>query len=69
MMNGNLQESMQQSKHNIFGAESFFMKIPAKINSHWACFPSKALVTNEMKGTENVHSKLHSMVDKTICNI
>ncbi len=63
-MNFNLQAGiMKQSRHNISEQNSCLMKMSAKSVAHWACLPSKALITKEMRETESVY-KLHSVVNK-----
>ena len=56
-------DSMQQSRHNHFEQNHNLMKISAKKCRPLGCLPSKALLTEEMKGTGSGY-KLHSMVWK-----
>ncbi len=63
-MNSNLHaDRMQRSRHNFSEQNQLLMKIRRKSVAHWACLPSKALITKETRRTESVH-KLHSLVDK-----
>ena len=55
--------SMQQSRHNNFERNHCLMKISAKKCRPLGCLPSKALITNEMRGTESGY-KLHYIVGK-----
>jgi hypothetical protein len=55
--------SMKQSRQNILEQNPCLMKSSAKNVSHWACLPSKASITNEMRESDSVY-KLHSMVNE-----
>ncbi len=75
-MNFNLYtDSIQHSKHIFFEKNHLLIKkIGEKSVAHWACLPSKALITKAMRGTESVHIMMpHFMIDKNylarICNI
>jgi hypothetical protein len=54
---------MKQSRHNIFEQNAHLIKFRRKSVAHWACLPSKALITTEVREAESVY-KLHSMVNK-----
>ncbi len=58
--------SMKQCRHNIFEQNPSLMKFWRKIIAHWACLPSKALITNEMglMGESASVCKLHCMKNK-----
>ena len=63
-MGSNLNKgSMQQSRHNKFERNHCLMKISVKKCRALGCLPSKALITEEIRGTGSGY-KLHSMVVK-----
>ena len=63
-MNWNLLKySMKQDRHNFFRQNHALMKHSRKNVASWACIPSKALITNDMRETKIV-SWLQFMINK-----